>query len=150
MQIFANQKIKNAVFFGVLLMFISFMTEEPLLEFLGKSAHRDGQPLPNLAWMYEINWFSFLNLMKASGFVMLIWAVFTGISGIREEKIRWAWMLLGISVNLLIFLVVVANNFIRFYNGLEGFFTFLTVLGFLTLLGSGAWLWWFYMRSESN
>ena len=66
MRLFENQKVRNILLLGTLLMAISFLTEGPLLAFLGESAHRDGQPLENLAWMYNINWFSFLNVLKLS------------------------------------------------------------------------------------
>lgn len=150
MRLFENQKVRNILLLGTLLMAISFLTEGPLLAFLGESAHRDGQPLENLAWMYNINWFSFLNVLKASGFVMMLWAVFTGVSQIQEERIRWAWLLIGMAVCLLIFLAVISNNFIRFYNGFEGLFIFIAILSALTLIGAGAWLWWFYKLPESE
>ncbi len=146
MQVFENQRVRNVMFLGGLCMLIGFLTEGPLLEFLSESAHRDGKPLSNLAWMYDINWFGFLNLLKAAGFVMVIWAIFSGISTTREEEIRWAWITLGVAINILIATNVVASNFIRFYNGFEGVFIFFATLGFLALAGAAFWLGWFYMK----
>jgi hypothetical protein len=150
MPILTNPKVREMLCWGILLMLIGVFTEAPLWQFLEKTAHRGGQPLPNLAWMYEVNWFSFLNLIKAAGLVMAIRAIFTGISELREEEIRRAWILLGIGINLLIILVVVANNFIRFYTGFRGLFIFFAVVGFLALIGSGIWLWWFYSHPHSE